>query len=43
MSQGQYIDPQAVEQLRENLEIAYGLKGNIFQQYFTFWGNFLKR
>lgn len=42
MSQGQYIDPQAVEQLRENLEIAYGLKGNIFQQYFTFWGNFLK-
>jgi len=42
MSQGQYTDPQAVEHLRKSLEISYGLEGNILQQYFNFWKNFLK-
>ncbi len=43
MAQGQYADQRAaVEQLRNTLEVAYGLGGTVFDQYIKFgkytWG-----
>jgi len=35
--QGTYIDPEAVEKLRETLKELYGLKGTLFEQYLAFW------
>ncbi len=42
MAQGQYTDPKAVEQLRNTLEVAYGLEGTVFEQYVKFWKNILR-
>jgi peptide/nickel transport system permease protein len=36
-AQGQYLDPAAVEEMRETLQELYGLKGGAFQQYLTYW------
>lgn len=36
-AQGQYLDPAAVEEMRETLQELYGLKGGLFQQYITYW------
>lgn len=36
-AQGQYLDPAAVEDLRETLQELYGLKGGTLQQYITYW------
>lgn len=36
-AQGQYLDPAAVEEMRETLQELYGLKGGISQQYITYW------
>lgn len=36
-SQGQYLDPDAVEDIRKTLEELYGLKGSVIQQYFSYW------
>jgi peptide/nickel transport system permease protein len=36
-SQGQYLDPAAVEEMRETLQELYGLKGGMLQQYFSYW------
>jgi peptide/nickel transport system permease protein len=35
--QGTYIDPDAVEELKETLKELYGLKGTLFEQYAIFW------
>jgi len=36
-SQGQFLDPEVVEELRETLKELYGLKGSLFHQYIRFW------
>ena len=36
-AQGQYLDPAAVEEMRETLQELYGLKGGLFQQYINYW------
>ncbi len=36
-AQGQYLDPAAVEELRESLQELYGLKGGMLQQYLSYW------
>ncbi len=36
-SQGQYLDPVAVESLRSTLKELYGLEGSVFQQNVQFW------
>ena len=36
-SQGAFMDPAAVEKLRDSLTELYGLKGSMIQQYFDFW------
>ncbi|HHU50345.1 MAG TPA: ABC transporter permease [Firmicutes bacterium] len=36
-AQGQYLDPAAVEEMRETLQELYGLKGGLFQQYLIYW------
>lgn len=40
--QGTYIDPEAVEKLRETLKELYGLKGTLFEQYIGFWKRLFK-
>jgi len=40
-SQGAFLDPAAVEALRQSLTEMYGLEGGIFQQYVSFWGRLL--
>lgn len=40
-AQGQYLDPAAVESLRETLKELYGLEGSMLQQYFRFWRRLL--
>ena len=40
--QGTYMDPRALEQLRESLKEMYGLKGSIFSQYLDFWDRLFK-
>lgn len=43
MSYGaQYLDPQALEHLRETLTDLYGLKGSILEQYKNFWKRLIK-
>lgn len=37
MSQGQYLDPDAIGQLRQTLKELYGLEGTMLQQYGQFW------
>ena len=37
MSQGQYLDPSAIEAMRETLEQLYGLKGGTFEQYIDYF------
>jgi len=39
---GTYMDPSAVEKLRESLKELYGLKGSALSQYFNFWGRLFK-
>lgn len=34
---GQYMDPEALEQLRESLKELYGLEGGMFKQYLDLW------
>jgi peptide/nickel transport system permease protein len=34
--------PEAVNMLRASLRALYGLEGNLFDQYFTFWGRVLR-
>ena len=41
-SQGQYLDPAAVEEMRETLQELYGLKGGMLQQYFSYWKRLFK-
>ncbi|MGQ9631258.1 MAG: ABC transporter permease [bacterium] len=36
-SQGQYLDPEAVERLRQTLKELYGLEGSLLQQYIGLW------
>lgn len=36
-AQGQYLDPAAIEEIRETLQELYGLKGGIFEQYISYW------
>lgn len=36
-SQGQYLDPKAVEDIRITLQELYGLEGSMIQQYFGYW------
>lgn len=36
-AQGQYLDPAAIEDIRETLQELYGLKGGIFEQYVSYW------
>lgn len=36
-AQGQYLDPAAVEEMRETLQELYGLKGSLLQQYLVYW------
>lgn len=38
----QTLDPESTVALRESLLDLYGLDGNIFQQYFSFWGRILQ-
>jgi len=40
-SQGAFLDPAAVEELRQSLTEMYGLEGGMFQQYVSFWGRLL--
>lgn len=40
--QGTYIDPEAVEKIRETLKELYGLKGSLFEQYIAFWKRLFK-
>lgn len=35
-------DPRAVDLMRESLSELYGLQGNLFEQYLTFWGRVLR-
>jgi peptide/nickel transport system permease protein len=39
---GQYTAPEAVEKIRQALTELYGLKGNIVQQYISFWKRLLR-
>jgi len=41
-SQGAFMDPAAVDALRQSLTELYGLEGGMFQQYFAFWGRLIK-
>lgn len=41
-SQGQYLDPDAIEQLRQTLKELYGLEGNVVQQYFGLWSRLFR-
>lgn len=36
-AQGQYLDPAAMEGLRESLAELYGLEGSMFEQYAAYW------
>lgn len=36
-AQGQYLDPAAIEGIRETLQELYGLKGGMFEQYISYW------
>jgi peptide/nickel transport system permease protein len=36
-AQGQYLDPAAIEDIRETLQELYGLKGGILEQYISYW------
>lgn len=36
-AQGQYLDPAAVEEMRETLQELYGLKGGLLEQYLIYW------
>jgi peptide/nickel transport system permease protein len=38
----QFVDPKAVESFKETLEDLYGLKGTLFQQYFSYWRRLLQ-
>jgi len=40
-SQGAFLDPAAVEALRQSLTEMYGLEGGMFEQYVAFWGRLL--
>jgi len=40
--QGTYIDPDAVEELKETLKELYGLKGTLSEQYAMFWKRLFK-
>ncbi|PMQ01231.1 MAG: ABC transporter permease [Dictyoglomus sp. NZ13-RE01] len=37
-----YLDPQALEKLRETMMELYGLKGSVWEQYIKFWGRLFK-
>lgn len=41
-AQGQYMDPDAVEEVRETLTELYGLEGNIGEQYLSFWSRLFR-
>jgi len=41
-AQGAFLDPAAVDAMRKSLTEMYGLEGNMFQQYFAFWGRLFK-
>lgn len=36
-AQGQYLDPEAIDEIRETLQELYGLKGGLFEQYVSYW------
>ncbi|ACK41492.1 MULTISPECIES: ABC transporter permease [Dictyoglomus] len=38
----QYLDPSAIEKLKETMMELYGLKGNVLEQYLKFWGRLFK-
>jgi peptide/nickel transport system permease protein len=38
----QFVDPKAVESLRNALEDLYGLKGTLFEQYIAYWRRLLQ-
>ncbi|GAB4521150.1 MAG: ABC transporter permease [Anaerolineae bacterium] len=38
----QFVDPKAVEELKDTLEDLYGLKGTLVQQYFNYWRRLLQ-
>lgn len=40
-AQGQYLDPAAVEEMRETLQELYGLKGGLLEQYIIYWKRLL--
>ncbi|HUM44213.1 MAG TPA: ABC transporter permease [Fervidobacterium sp.] len=41
-AQGTFLDPAAIDLIRQSLTEMYGLEGGIFQQYFAFWGRLIK-
>ncbi|MGB4430720.1 MAG: ABC transporter permease, partial [Limnochordia bacterium] len=41
MAQGQYLDPAAIEEIRETLQQLYGLEGGAFQQYVSYFKRLL--
>lgn len=41
-SQGQFLDPYVIEDLRETLEELYGLTGTLGEQYVAFWGRLFR-
>jgi peptide/nickel transport system permease protein len=42
MMSGSQVSPEAIEHLREALTEMYGLEGNAFQQYISFWSRLLR-
>ena len=40
--QGAFLDPRAIEQIRETLLELYGLKGSLMEQYFALWRRLLR-
>ncbi|MCK4419355.1 ABC transporter permease [Candidatus Aerophobetes bacterium] len=40
-TKGQYLEPEAMDEMRETLRELYGLKGSVFQQYGQFWWRLL--
>ena len=40
--QGAFLDPRAIEQIRETLLELYGIKGSLMEQYFALWRRLLR-
>ncbi len=41
-SMGTYLDPETMDQFREDLSEMYGLEGSMFDQYLAFWGRLFR-